>query len=621
VRLVNLTSGSDGFVLQLDAIESSVQTSLVPPASASRPVRSPSDSAYVRILDARGVVVKDASARTRFTKRTVETMVLLPSASGTRAVDTIVRLVTNPRPLPPPGIAQLRFLCAVPDTTLTYELRFGCPSGQYFDRQMFRSSGTARQIPSGEIVLSVLRGNTSVAIVRGVLNSQQFATVIVAGNAQSPRVFLLDELGMSETAMQELAPIPEAERTAEVRWINVSRYPFDSIRIASVGVIAHVGTGQFLSEYRRVPACGDVLSDTVELYSNGILQDAQPISIEVGYRYTIVVLDAPNFGAPASRLAVVVRDRSTMQGDSCGWQVLNATGLGQSLTAFLGARLDGRGVYHNGELLASALGDATLSAPVRLPAGVMPIIVRGGVPERNLALTVDTADATRLYTLVVMTGSDGTTNLFVFADDEQSGTIAPRELGAVVQVVNAVADRSAIRCRIGSVVDASGITPTNVLATVLPAGQHTLIVGGESLSLDVDASRVLTVIAAGSGQSPVLITLDSASLQPTTMIARVRCVNAAPDVASLRMARDQLVSLDQWDSNIFADRIAFGFASRPIELGRVQRINLVFGTSDSPPVELLRPDGSVSFGLGKAYTVVFYGTKAAGYNFFILQEP
>jgi hypothetical protein len=105
------------------------------------------------------------------------------------------------------------------------------------------------------------------------------------------------------------------------------------------------------------------------------------------------------------------------------------------------------------------------------------------------------------------------------------------------------------------------------------------------------------------------------------MVARVRCVNAAPDVASLRMARDQLVSLDQWDSNIFADRIAFGFASRPIELGRVQRINLVFGTSDSPPAELLRPDGSVSFGLGKAYTVVFYGTKAAGYNFFILQEP
>jgi hypothetical protein len=87
------------------------------------------------------------------------------------------------------------------------------------------------------------------------------------------------------------------------------------------------------------------------------------------------------------------------------------------------------------------------------------------------------------------------------------------------------------------------------------------------------------------------------------------------------MARDQLASLDQWDSNIFADRIAYGFASRPVELNRLQRINLVFGSADSPPKELLRPDGSVSFTLGKAYTVVFFGTEMYGYNYFIFQEP
>jgi hypothetical protein len=178
-----------------------------------------------------------------------------------------------------------------------------------------------------------------------------------------------------------------------------------------------------------------------------------------------------------------------------------------------------------------------------------------------------------------------------------------------------------MNCQFSGGVSRSGISPTNLLATVLPAGTARLIVNGIEQALVLDPSRVVSVIAAGTAQMPRLIVLDSVSLQPTTFVARVRCVNAAPDVPLLRMARDQLASLDQWDSNIFADRLAYGFASRPVELGQLQRINLVFGTPDSPPHELLRPDGSVSFALGKAYTVVFFGTHAGGYNFFIFQEP
>ncbi len=621
VRLINMTSDGRSYVLQLDAIESAVQTTAVAPLNASRLVKSPADSAYVRVLDASGAIVKDAFGRTRFAKRTVETMVLVPSADGTRPADSLIRLVTNPLPLPQPGRTMLRFMCAVADTTLSFEMRLGCPSGEYFDRQSFRGSGAPRDVPSGELIVSVLRGATPVAIVRATVRSQQFATVIVGGSSTSPRVFLLDELEPSAAAVQELLPIPEQERTALVRWMNLSRYSFDSIRIASLGVIESAGAGQFVSDYQPVPACTNALGDTVELYSNGVRQDALPISIEVGYRYTVVVLDAPNFGAPASRLAVVVRDRTTIIGDSCSWQVLNATGQGQMITAFIGARQDAVGTYHNGEYLASALSDATISTPVRLPAGVMPIIVRGGLPERLIASTVDTAEAGRQYTLVVQTGTDGKTELFTLADDEPSGPITARRPGAVVQFINALADRSALRCRIGGIVERNGVTPTTLLATVLPIGSHTIIAGEQSIPVQVDASRILTVIAAGTGQSLSLIVLDSASLQPTTFVARVRCVNAAPDVTNLRMARDQLVSLDQWDSNIFADNIAFGFTSRPVELPRVQRINLVFGTSDSPPRELLRPDGSVSFPLGKAYTVIFYGTSGAGYNFFIVQEP
>ncbi|GIV53873.1 MAG: hypothetical protein KatS3mg039_0391 [Candidatus Kapaibacterium sp.] len=621
VRLVNMVEGGTSYVLQLDAITAEARTSAVPPLSASGWIKSPADSAYVRVFDAGGKVLKDAAARTRFNKRTVETMVLLPSTTGAQAADTLVRLVTNPSPLPLPGRAQLRFLCAVPDTTLTYEVRLGCPSGEFFDRQSFRGSGAFRELPAGEIVVSILRGSEPVAIVRQELHSQQFATVIVAGRAPAVRVFLLDELEASPSALREMLPIPEAERTALVRWMNVSQYHFDSIRIASVGVIASNGTGQFLSDYQRVPACSNALSDTVELYANGVRQDAVPISVEVGYRYTIVVLDAPNFGAPASRLAVVVRDRSGIAGDSCQWQVLNATGQGQQITAFLGARLDAAGSYHNGEYLANALGDGVLGPPVRIPVGAVPIIVRGGVPERILALAVDTARAGRLHTLVVLAGRNGSADIYTLSDDAPSGPIAPRPAGAIIQFVNAVADRTALRCRIGNMVDRSSLTPTNVLATVLPAGSHTVTVGNQSVPIQVDPSRVITLIAAGHGQTPSLIVLDSTSLQPTTFVARVRCVNAAPDVQDLRMARDQLTSLDQWDSNIFANRIAFGFASRPIEFPRLQRINLVFGTSGSPPQELLRPDGSVSFALGKAFTVVFYGTRELGYNVFILQEP
>ncbi|RMF34484.1 MAG: hypothetical protein D6747_04740, partial [Chlorobiota bacterium] len=390
VRLVNFTTGGTSYMLELDAIVARNQTQLVPPSSASGLIASPADSAYVRVRDATGAVVRDQSVRTRFTKRTYETFVLLSSPRGQPDADTLVRLTTNPTPLPAPGRAQLRLFNALPDTTLAFEVRLGCPSGVYFDRQSFRSLGSPHDLPAGEIILSVLHGAEPVAIVRGNLQNQSFATLIVAGTAATPRVFLLNELNPTPTALEELPVVPVAERTAELRWMNVSRFRFDSIRIASVGVVAAGGQGRWLSDYRRIPACGDVLSDTIELYSNGVLQDAQPISIEVGYRYTVIIADAPNFGAPASRVAVISRDRSTIPNDSTEWRVLNAAGRGQSLTALLGARLDGSGGYHNGEYLTAALNDGALSQPVRLAAGDVPLILRSGIPERIAAVAYDT---------------------------------------------------------------------------------------------------------------------------------------------------------------------------------------------------------------------------------------
>lgn len=623
VRLINL-SRSGTYWLQLDAIEAAVQTVPLAPMTSSALIKSPADSAFVRLYDAVGNIVIDHPARTRFVKRTYETMILLPSPLGSpraRDADTLVRVVTNPLPLPPPGRAQVRFFNAVADTTITVALRNGCPSGEYFDQQEFRNSGAPRDIPAGEFVVSVLCAGKPTAIVRGVIGDRRFATIVVTGTAQHVRVFLLDELDQSPAAFRELAAVSESERSAELRWMNVSRYPFDSIRIASVGVVAVNGQGEFLSNYQRIPACTDALSDTVELYSNGVLQDALPISLEVGYRYTVIVLDAPNFGAPASRLAVVARDRISIPSDSTEWRVLNALGRGYALTAFLGARLDQRGRYHNGEFLVRALPDGQLSTPVRLAAGALPIILQGGIPERLIAVAFDTARPAHQYILAALTSRENVPKLYTIADDEASGPIAPLEDGVYVQVVNALADRSLLSCKIADVVQREGISPANLVATILPRGQHTLVINGRPLELTCDPTRVVTVVAAGSGSAPTLIVLDSTSLQPTTMVARVRCINAAPDVAYLRMARDQLVSLDQWDSNILADRLAFGFSSRPREFDRLQRINLVFGTSDSPPQELFRPDGSVSFALGRAYSAIFYGTHQNGYNFFIIQEP
>lgn len=621
VRLVNVTTGGASYVLELDANIARNRTHLVPPSSASGVIPSPSDSVYVRVLDANGIVVRDQLVRTRFTKRTYETFVLLSSPHGRSDADTLVRLTTNPKPLPAPGRALLRLFNAVPDTTLAFEVRRGCPSGVYFDRQSFRGYGVPQEFPAGELVLSILRGTEPVAIVRGDLPSQSFATLIIAGTAAAPHAFLLDELNPTPTALVELPTVPIAERTAELRWMNVSRYRFDSIRIASIGVVAVNGRGRWVSDYKRIPACSDMLSDTVKLYSNGVLQGAQPISIEVGYRYTIIIADAPNFGAPAARMVVLSRDRSTIPSDSTEWRVLNAAGRGQMLTALLGARRDGRGNYHNGEYLATALSDGILSQPVRLAAGDVPLILRSGLPERIAAVAYDTVRGGHQYTLTVLASESGTTELCTIADDEASGTIAPLDPGVYVQVINAFADRTLMSCQFAGGVGRSGVSPTYLIATVLPAGTRKLIVNGVEQVLVLDPTRVVSVIAAGTAQNPQLVVVDSVSLQPTTFVARVRCVNAAPDVPSLRMARDQLVSLDQWDSNIFADRVAFGFASRPVELSQLQRINLVFGTPDTPPQQLLRPDGSVSFALGKAYTVVFFGTQTSGYNFFIYQEP
>ncbi|RPI66806.1 MAG: hypothetical protein EHM43_10740, partial [Ignavibacteriae bacterium] len=108
-------------------MEQGFQTVAIPSGTFSATVNAPSDSSFVEILT--GSVTEFRSpSRVRFTRQSVYDIIAVPSVRDTAAFDTIMVSNAN-RSLTTQPVAQVRVINAVPDTTISLDVRIGCPNG------------------------------------------------------------------------------------------------------------------------------------------------------------------------------------------------------------------------------------------------------------------------------------------------------------------------------------------------------------------------------------------------------------------------------------------------------------------------------------------------------------
>jgi hypothetical protein len=124
VRLFNMVP--DGTSRRL-VLEQGFQSADVAPLQFSDSVRSPGDSSFIEIY-ANGTREFRTGVRTRFVQNAIYDVFTLAEVGRPTVFDTV--LVTNANAtLTTVPVAQVRLVNLIPDTSRTFDVRLGCPSG------------------------------------------------------------------------------------------------------------------------------------------------------------------------------------------------------------------------------------------------------------------------------------------------------------------------------------------------------------------------------------------------------------------------------------------------------------------------------------------------------------
>lgn len=620
VRFLNMSGDGRSRALVLDGTRRSEDT---PDASASACLLAPADSAFVSVAE-QDTIVYSISGRVRFSKMSTELIIAvpsLPSSQQPRSIDTLLHFTTSRALLPQAGYGQVRLIVANDDPTASYALREGCPNGT-----MIGSPVSARQangytpVPAGSFVFSLSRGSVLVGTYVVAIRSRGSHTIVVSKRKnEAPDVRTVDEDNTTATAMAASVPVPGADRVSLVRVINARERSVDSISANGTGVVATSLAARRIGAYVPVLACAGSTSDEFRLFENGSETVTARTSLGVSSRYTIIAYDS-SLTRSAPGMVLVPPTRTMTPKDSVTIRVVHCAPGAGMLRVRMGARTDDAGRFHNGEAVAQDLQLGSVSAPVRLPPGVAPMTflsMATGQPDILRSTALSRFAAGKEYLLVCSPGSAiNAIHVSVVENDVVQTSLDVVPAGVFTQLVQARSDRASLTVSVGGVVQSTGLTFGNALATVVPHGTGSVSFGGVTKQVTADSARRLTLVVTGENSSLTMVTLDEVSMKPSPDTARSRYLNVTKDVPRLRVSIDSVTNLGY---NVYADDMEFGKPSAVRTEVKPRRINFVCGNAETLK-EIFRPTYSVTLLAGKAYTVIVCGSAANGYSIIIQQE-
>jgi hypothetical protein len=636
IQFINLAFDAQPRTL---TIESGATTTLTPFATASNTIVATNDSARMSTArSAGGASDYQSIARMRFARNSFQTVIALPTANRVgmfgRDVDTLItfnsptQLVRNNN-----FTAQVRLVNAMPDSTVSYSIRLGCPNGtQFIAPALYRQASLPADMPAGNIVVAVMK-HTSAGVQTLEVDSasiepyRSYALIIYRAPSGRERTMLFDERGR-EQALRPIAQI--AQPFTLLRAVNISSRTV-SIARGTTTITTNLAPNS-IAPIQSLTACATIGADTLTVRGAGFTS-TQFAALAPLQRSTIIAIDS----VQSVSSVIVPPLPATIAFAGVSSAIVRIVNAMQSATVdvALAGRMTQSG-FSSGTTLQSNTAFQSISDPIIVEAGHAPFVVfTSAQPAQLLYAGAGTFRAGKQY-IVVVSGDTAVRSFTMIDEDAQVQSLIPINRGNLMQIVNGIeptAVPSSVQFSInnssGTLLQNAPLLYGNSLATVVPIGITNIVAGNAAQTLSVTATSTdqLLVIASGQSTAPDLqpYTVNTSVLRSfVTSAMWNRYINSARDVGTLMVSADSVggaaVTGIQAD---FPARYRFGTNWRFDT--RDRRRTLVFWEQESR--RIVKRVENARLQTGRNYSVILIGRNApqgddatAGYDVMFLQE-
>lgn len=611
VRLLNLAGNYTPRTLQL---ERTLRTAITPYAELSAPVAAPGDSAQANILVGGTTVEYTTSAKLRFTRNSVVTLLPLPSTDATKHVDTILVLSVSDTAAPRNnGESLVRFINVLPSKT-AYSLRLGCPNGTVVSPALgYRALGNPMPIAPGTHTVSLLKHGATTEVIgyysMDIGINSDYSVLLHKNTSGEPALLLLHDRGTDPRALQTLAPVSASQ--AQLRVLNFSSNLVSIAKVASGSPDETVLTGitpLTASAYNTVSACTSEQEDTLRI--EGGVSHVVPLPIEVLKNYTVVVADSGASKASTSMVLPLLEGAPSP--DSITVRAVNLAWDTNPLEIALGARTDVYGNYSAGTIISSTLPYGKVSNPVRFARGATPIVVFSSPPKQiESSFYSDNLQPGKTYLLVLTQQGKAVRTSLIEESNSSAHALNFADEGVVVSIVNTIPDTEKLPVSLGTALANKTLQYGLSLTTVLPVGTHNCATTGAAKAITLQAGKRTLVLLTGTAANPAITEFTT---EPIGIVAgenRRRFINAS-GIAPLN------IFLDTDGGKPLGDNLAYLELS-PIEsITKERKITLVCQDASTKKTVLQR--NNIPSNQGQGFTIIFAGTSPSNYQLVTVQE-
>lgn len=607
----------DGKVRALQ-LEGSITSAYVASGQYAGAIRPQSDSSLLRVLK-EGAEEFVTQKRASFTRNSILSVFAVvdptdPTRADTVAVHTaFATLLTTPN-------ATIRLVNMDHDTTASYSLRSGCQNGPVVcPTTGFTRATLFAEVPAGVNVFSLVRhrqqGEELIGLFDCTLQEYRpYSLVITRSQGRSePDLTLIFEADTTSNGSRPFMPIQAG--TAAVRVVNVSSTNVSVIHENSAITLANGLSATAIGSYVDVPACTSVVADRFAITYDDGRTTLDSASLTVRGRYTVIVTDS---GTQGASITVGPARPPTNAASSAVLRVVHAAPTQGSIVMNVGARTDATTVngFSSGKILANNLSFRSVSEPVAVPPGVLPITVTSVTTPTNLLYaTTVRAEAGKSY-IVVLDSDQGRLRVSLLEQDDAAQPLPVSPDAALVQVLNGSVRSDAQLFTVGNIVENGRLYYRNSLATCLESGAQQVSADQTQHTLQADPAQRSLVIATSQGDVPVMFDITTPPMNPEYGITKRRVINATADVAFVSIAYDSIPQ--QGGSEMLVDRVPFGVATAPVSTNRERRGTFFVYDSDTL-TELFRLPINYA-PLSSSTSLVVVGRKEKGYEVLIVQE-
>lgn len=628
VRFFNLAGDGNQRVLSL---ENQLDTPEIPYGNISQGYQPPSDSTFIIIKNNGNIEYPDSlKKRRKFSRNLNYTFIALPSAENEpddNPVDTVMSIISSSIIRDDDPYAYIKLFNASPNSDVKYTMTLGCPNGEILAASVrYRRSSVSKQVRTGKVPVSILRidsvSSESIGLFELDLSARDQKVVFITGPGTSPGdVFVLDQMDITIDALEQAAYIDDSNLLTGIRAISFSDEPLDIIKEPGE-IIAQQIQPMTVGEYADVIACSSQYADSVSVYLNGDTASTYKISLEVLDRYSFLVFDNETETAANTFMVEPLRLLEELDGRSL-IRVVHADYTNEAIDISLGARTvagkyidesDSLRNYRAGEEIAGKIYYGDMSNYKILPSGYAPITIFSSTkPIKLLHSAIFDLEPDTKYIMVVMhdkSSREMKVSMIKDYDADEtvdytgSKTVEFLDEGIFATFVNATAGLSQAKISIdpgiGDNILKDAILPfTGSLATVLPAGSHSLNMAGVTKNYNVETGNRILAFSAGTQAEIEIFTIIEEPMNPTPFDYRRRFINAAPEYQTIGLKETEVDSINPF---LWVD---YGQATDPPQAVTLDRKFSLFFTNQNN--EIISRAADLNLPFNKAYSIIFAG--------------